>query len=129
MNSDQIWEQLELKTKNVLKVLEGIATPQINGFGPPDDSSDSEQSDAASEGDGGELGMDLDMADDDLYDSSEDSDYEEESITSDSHDSISHEDDAGDYGEESIAPLQPGIDERPDFDLDGPGLSPTMSKR
>ena len=28
MNSEQVWEQLELKTKNVLKVLEAIVTPE-----------------------------------------------------------------------------------------------------
>jgi hypothetical protein len=130
MNSDQIWEQLELKTKNVLKVLESIVTPEIDDAEGSGDSNDSEGDAYGDDQDGNEMDMDLDAADLDKYDSSDDSDYiDDERMSPDGDNTTSDEGESGGHGEESIASLRPGIDERPDIHLDRPGQSSTGSKR
>lgn len=147
MNSDQIWEQLELKTKNVLKVLEAIVTsdsPEEEGSEPSSDY-DGEDFKAVVSGDHNEEGsdedMDLDMDDMDMYDevdsdAEDDSDEDAEDVVEFKADGLEDEDeDDGEeeeHGQETIAPLRPAHDELyPELDLDRPrgGRSISASKR
>lgn len=130
MNSDQIWEQLEIKTKNVLKVLESIVTPEVDDAEGSDDSNDSEEDVDVDIQDGTKADMDFDMSDFDQDDSSDDSDYvDDERMSPDDDSDTSDEAESGSHGKESVTPLRPGIDERPDIDLDRPGRSSTALKR
>lgn len=127
MNSEQIWEQIELRTKNVLKVLEAIVTPENDFIEGSVGEQDVDMDEEIGEHMGEHLDMDLDLDEDD---SSTDSDYVDDgSPASDDGGASSGEGDSAGHGEESIAPLQPGIDERPELELDRPGLSPAALKR
>lgn len=153
MNSDQIWEQLELKTKNVLKVLESIVAADSPEQDGSEGSSDYDRDDAKAvlSGDHGEEGsdeeMDLDMNDLDKYDEI-DSDAEDDSEDGDEDEMIDFDgqgfddgdeddneegdDGAEEHGQETFAPLRPAHDEfAPELDLDRPrgGRSLSASKR
>jgi U3 small nucleolar RNA-associated protein MPP10 len=130
MNSEQIWEQIELKTKNVLKVLEAIVTPETDFIEGSVGEQDVDMDEESGEFMGEQLDMDLDLDDSDLDDSSADSDYVDDgSPASDDDGAAGGEEDSAGHGEESIAPLQPGMDERPELELDRRGLSPAVLKR
>ncbi|KAF8317444.1 Mpp10 protein [Clavulina sp. PMI_390] len=147
MNSDQIWEQLELKTKNLLKVLDSIVAPDEDPDAASDESSDFDVKDARAvvgaddDDDDDEDGMDLDMDDIGNYDDidseeDDDEDFDEDEEGLELDDDLDFEDDGeeGDEdesseGEETIAPLRgEGI---PDLDLDRPrgGRSLAASRR
>lgn len=153
MNSDQIWEQLELKTKNVLKVLESIVAADSPAEDGSQGSSDYDRDDAKAvlAGDHGEEGsdddMDLDMNDLDKYDEI-DSDAEDDSEDGEEDEGIdfdgegfddeegNDEEDGDDndeeHGQETFAPLRPAHEELvPELDLDRPrgGRSLSASKR
>lgn len=136
MNADQIWEQLELKTKNVLEVLKAIVTPD-----PPAGDGDSDTSGSASEegdsalDDDDEDGMDLDMDAIEEYGDSEEDDEDVDEDAFKLRESGLEPDDDGDEAfepgeeEESVAPLRPAHDDEliPDLNLDRPGGSKSAS--
>lgn len=144
MNSDQIWEQLELRTKTIVDVL-GVFVQSDNpeeeeGSSDYDDDMEAVVSGDRPEGEDEE--MDLDMGDIDQFnemDSEEDDDDEDEEGFEgygfgdlDEGDEEGEDEDEEDYDEEeTIAPLRPAHEEFPELDLDRArgGRSLTASRR
>lgn len=129
MNADQVWEQLELRTKNILRVLEAVVVPD-----PPAGDGNPGESEEDSEELSDEDGMDFDMDDIDMYNDvdSEEDDDEANAISFRGGDDLAEEDEndeeADDFeggsvvDQESFTTLRPGQDELgpPELDLDRP---------
>lgn len=121
MNSDQIWEQLELRTKNVLKVLEAVVVPDAK---PNDDDDDDEKEAELNEEEEGseelededDEGMEMDMDDIDMYNGIDDDD--EEGLEDEEGEEEDVDNRIGANEEKIISLRDPDAGEIPDLDLD-----------